>query len=79
MRHNREKDYFTAAAAFSEVLWEGAHCFREKRRRVEGMNSLENGLLIYKRIFKKPRVFGSIMSSTGVGLWHFRNLKRTKL
>lgn len=33
MRHNREKDYFTAAAGFSEALWEGAYCFREKHRR----------------------------------------------
>lgn len=24
MRHNREKDYFTAAAGFFEALWEGA-------------------------------------------------------
>lgn len=27
MRHNREKDYFTAAAGFSGALWEGAHFF----------------------------------------------------
>lgn len=40
MRHNREKDYFTAAAGFSEALWEGAHFFQRKAQ-----ESLRNELL----------------------------------
>lgn len=54
MRHNREKDYFTAAAGFSEALWEAAHCFREKHRRLLGMSSKRMVFLNVEGFLKSP-------------------------